>query len=255
MAAQKIIFSTDIDETKGLSLAGNKLGVQVDGSTVGIDANGKLKSLIASVAVSATADVTTGHKIGSVTVDSTTTDFNETVIGVATATTIGVKGYTITKEDGSTTDIAASGFISAQAGNSVVAGDDGGIYFSATAQFPDDQVLTGDNTGSVSVTLTPTTVNVGTDDEQVNYEIKADLKIAANTPAATENTNLLKKNGDNETYVDMQDIATALDMSLELNTTSMKLELKRGATVVSSVDVQDFTDLGGTAGTFYMLKA
>jgi hypothetical protein len=256
MAAQKIIFNTDVNTTTGgLTLAGDKLGVAVDGTTIVFDGAGKLKSNIASVAVSATAAVTSGHEIGSVTVDSTTTTFKETVIGVAAATTPGVKGYTITKEDGTPTNIAASGFISAEAGNSVVIDPtDGGIYFSATAQLPDDQVLTGDNTGGVSITLTPTTTGTGAT-AQTDYAIKADLKIAATTPAATENTNLLKKNGSQESYVDMQDIATALGMTIALNTTAMKLELKRGATVVSSVNVQDFTDIGGTAGTFYMLKA
>lgn len=253
MATQKIIFNTDVDTTKGLSLTGDKLSTKVDGTTIEINGSGELTAIIPDgIAVSATAAVTSGHDIGTVTVDGTTTTFKETVIGVAPTSTPAGKGYTVTKEDGNVSHVVASQFISADAGNSVVAGGDGGIYFAATAQLPDDQVLTGDNTGSVSVTLTPSAPGVG---GQIDYTIKSDLKIAATTPAATENTNLLKKNGSNETYVDMQDIATALNMTLGLNTTSMKLELKRGATVVSSVDVQDFTDLGGTTGTFYMLKA
>lgn len=62
--------------------------------------------------------------------------------------------------------------LSTDAGNSVVLGTDGGLKVSIPAQLPDDQVLTGDNTGSVSVTLTPTVVG-----DQTNYTIKADTKI------------------------------------------------------------------------------
>ena len=62
--------------------------------------------------------------------------------------------------------------LSADAGNSVVLGTDGGLKVSIPAQLPDDQVLSGDNTGSVSVTLTPTVVG-----DQTNYLIKADTKV------------------------------------------------------------------------------
>lgn len=62
--------------------------------------------------------------------------------------------------------------LSTDAGNSVVLGTDGGLKVSIPAQLPDDQVLTGDNTGSVSVTLTPTVVG-----DQTNYLIKADTKV------------------------------------------------------------------------------
>lgn len=61
--------------------------------------------------------------------------------------------------------------LSTDAGNSVVLGTDGGLKVSIPAQLPDDQVLSGDNTGSVSVTLTPTVVG-----DQTNYLIKADTK-------------------------------------------------------------------------------
>ena len=62
--------------------------------------------------------------------------------------------------------------LSTDVGNSVVLGTDGGLKVSIPAQLPDDQVLTGDNTGSVSVTLTPTVVG-----DQTNYMIKADTKV------------------------------------------------------------------------------
>ena len=62
--------------------------------------------------------------------------------------------------------------VSTDAGNSLQLGTDGGLKVAAVAQLPDDQVLTGDNSGSVSVTLTPTVVG-----DQTNYTIKADTKI------------------------------------------------------------------------------
>ena len=62
--------------------------------------------------------------------------------------------------------------LSTDAGNSVVLGTDGGLKVSIPAQLPDDQVLSGDNAGSVSVTLTPTVVG-----DQTNYLIKADTKV------------------------------------------------------------------------------
>ena len=62
--------------------------------------------------------------------------------------------------------------LSTDVGNSVVLGTDGGLKVSIPAQLPDDQVLSGDNTGSVSVTLTPTVIG-----DQTNYMIKADTKV------------------------------------------------------------------------------
>ena len=62
--------------------------------------------------------------------------------------------------------------LSTDVGNSLVLGTDGGLKLVPTAQLPDDQVLSGDNTGSVAVTLTPTVIG-----DQTNYMIKADTKV------------------------------------------------------------------------------
>ena len=70
------------------------------------------------------------------------------------------------------------------------------------AQLPDDQVLSGDNSGTVGLTLTPTVVG-----GQTNYTIKADLKVAAQTPTST--TNMLKLSASGF-YVSMEEVVDAL---------------------------------------------
>ena len=67
--------------------------------------------------------------------------------------------------------------LSTDAGNSISTGTDGGLLVAAVVALPDDQVLTGDNSGSVELTLTPATQPNG----DVNYTVKGDVKIA---PAA-----------------------------------------------------------------------
>lgn len=74
--------------------------------------------------------------------------------------------------------------VSTDAGNSLQLGTDGGLKVAAVAQLPDDQVLTGDTTGSVSLTLTPDTQPNG----DVNYTVKGEVKIdpaAGNAAVAT----------------------------------------------------------------------
>ena len=74
--------------------------------------------------------------------------------------------------------------VSTDAGNSLQLGTDGGLKVAAVAQLPDDQVLTGDNSGSVNLTLTPSTQPNG----DVNYTVKGDVKIdpaAGNAAIAT----------------------------------------------------------------------
>ena len=63
--------------------------------------------------------------------------------------------------------------LSTDAGQSITTGSDGGLLVTTAAYLPDDQVLTGDNSGSVNLTLTPSTQPNG----DVNYTIKGEVKI------------------------------------------------------------------------------
>ena len=63
--------------------------------------------------------------------------------------------------------------LSTDAGQSITTGSDGGLLVTTVAALPDDQVLTGDNSGSVNLTLTPSTQPNG----DVNYTIKGEVKI------------------------------------------------------------------------------
>ena len=74
--------------------------------------------------------------------------------------------------------------LSSDAGNSITTGTDGGLLVAAVVALPDDQVLTGDNSGSVALTLTPATQPNG----DVNYTVKGDVKVdpaAGNAAVAT----------------------------------------------------------------------
>ena len=74
--------------------------------------------------------------------------------------------------------------LSTDAGQSITTGSDGGLLVTTVAALPDDQVLTGDNSGSVNLTLTPSTQPNG----DVNYTIKGEVKIdpaAGNAAVAT----------------------------------------------------------------------
>lgn len=63
--------------------------------------------------------------------------------------------------------------LSTDAGQSIALGTDGGLFVNTVVALPDDQVLTGDNSGSVNLTLTPATQPNG----DVNYTFKGEVKI------------------------------------------------------------------------------
>lgn len=94
------------------------------------------------------------------------------------------RGYRHTAVDGSSVLISAPVFISEDAGNAITAGDDGGLKVVIPAQLPDDQVFSGDNSGTVALTMTPVVDPVTGD---TDYTVKADLKVAAFTPIGAEN--------------------------------------------------------------------
>jgi hypothetical protein len=121
---------------------------------------------------------------------------------VSTMAVVGVN-YVHTDELGEATVIQPGQFIANVAGNALATAADGRLVIQIPAQLPDDQVLSGDNTGTVNLVLTPITVNAGTPDEQVNYTIKADLKVAALNPDGSANR---LKWGPSGFYVEVKDV-------------------------------------------------
>ena len=90
--------------------------------------------------------------------------------------------------------------LSTDAGNALALGTDGGLMVTVPAQYPDDQVLTSDNTGSVSLTMTPSAPNA---EGQVNYTVKADVKVdpAVNNNLSVTASGLLVPKANNLTAV------------------------------------------------------
>lgn len=130
--------------------------------------------------------------------------FAASVKAAETKTTLAVSGvnYVYTNEAGVATVLQPGQFLSSDAGNALAVDAQGRIKVSIPAQLPDDQVLSGDNSGTVGLTLTPTVVG-----GQTNYTIKADLKVAAQTPTRT--TNMLKLSASGF-YVSMEEVVDAL---------------------------------------------
>jgi hypothetical protein len=102
---------------------------------------------------------------------------------VSTMAVVGVN-YVHTDELDVATVIQPGQFLSPDLGNAMGLDAQGRLKVLIPAQLPDDQVLSGDNSGTVALVLTPTTDPVTGD---VNYTIKADLKLAATTPSGAVN--------------------------------------------------------------------
>lgn len=91
---------------------------------------------------------------------------------------VNIDSATLVKDAAGVISVDSAAMISADANNSIIVGTDGKLYSSAVAMINDDQVLTGDNTGSATVTMTPTTVADPSNPaaSQVNYTVKVDVK-------------------------------------------------------------------------------
>jgi hypothetical protein len=106
--------------------------------------------------------------------------------------------YKHTNESLVSTLIQPGQFIANVAGNAITTAPDGRLVVQIPAQLPDDQVLSGDNSGTVNLVLTPVTVG-----DQTNYVIKADLKVAALNPDGSANR---LKWGPSGFYVEVKDV-------------------------------------------------
>jgi hypothetical protein len=137
-------------------------------------------------------------------------DLTPLVKDLETITEIVANGtqYDYTKEDGTIDTIQAGTFISADTGNAIATGTDGGLMLTIPAQLPDDQLLSGDNTGNIDITLTPDVQPDGS----IDYLLKADLPLIATTPNG--NANALQIDANGKFFVEPETLTT-----LELNGT------------------------------------
>lgn len=181
----RIVFAQDLDPARALAEDGSKAYVKVDGTTVGYDASGNLKALGTH---SVTAVTTDGAAIATISIDGTATDlFDKLTTIVKDAPTC---SFTYKNELGQDVTVSGADFLSQTAGNSlIIDGNDGGLYFAAQALLNDDQVFSGDNTGSITFTLTPTTIAdpANPNATQTNYTIKGVIQLAPTTASGLPN--------------------------------------------------------------------
>jgi hypothetical protein len=133
-----------------------------------------------------------------------TVDLEQLVKDAETVTEIVANGtqYDYTKEDGTIDNIQAGTFISADTGNAIATGSDGGLMLTIPAQLPDDQLLSGDNSGNIDITLTPDTQPDGS----IDYLLKADLPLATTTPS--NKTNALKLDANSKFFVEPETVTS-----------------------------------------------
>lgn len=237
----RIVFAQDLDANRGLAEDGSKAYVKVDATTIGFNANGELE---AKGSASAAAVVTDGAKIATITINGTATDLFDKLTTLVKNTPN--CSFTYTNEKLQAVTVAAADFISQTAGNSIIADPtDGGIFFAAQALLNDDQVFSGDNTGSITFTLTPTDVPdpENPDATQTNYTIKGVLQLAPSTPSGAANAATLDSS--NRLVVDPAMAQAGLAQSINKATPAIELKDAAG-NVLSTVPLVLVTNLDGS---------
>jgi hypothetical protein len=231
----KVIFSTDLDTTRGLAEDGRAY-VKVDGSSIGFDLEGRIKSLNST----SITPIATGHAIATVAVNSIPVNIYETISTLVANTP--TCSFTYNNENGVPTVVDGNLFLSKLAGNSLIVGTDGGLYFTSSAAFNSSQMLSGDNTGTVSITMTPIVTGNTT-----SYQVKASTKLSPTTPSSKNN---LIKNAATigaGIYVDPADVISSLGLKLVVNKVTPSIELRdMDNNMVSSIPVLKVTNLAGS---------
>lgn len=237
----RIVFAQDLDGARGLTEDGSKAFVKVDGSTIGFNANGELKALGTQTVEAVTSD---GAKIATVTINGTATDlFDKLTQIVKDAPTC---SFTYENEQKQKVTVSGADFLSQTAGNSlIIDATDGGLYFAAQALLNDDQVFSGDNTGSITFTLTPTDVPdpENPDATQTNYTIKGVLQLAPSTPSGAANAATLDSS--NRLVVDPAMAQAGLTASVNKATPAIEIKDAAGAPL-TTVPLVLVTNLDGS---------
>lgn len=237
----RIVFAQDLDGTRGLAEDGSKAFIKTDNSTVGFNAKGELE---VKGSVEAAALVTDGAKIGTITINGTPTDlFDKLTTIVKDAPNC---AFTYENELKQLVTVSGADFLSQTAGNSLIIDPaDKGLYFAAQALLNDDQVFSGDNTGSITFTLTPTEVPDPENENatQTNYTIKGVIQLAPSTPSGANNA--AKLDSSNRLVVDPADAQAGLTMAVNKATPAVELKNAAG-TVLASVPLTLVTNVDGT---------
>lgn len=198
---------------------------------------GELTLVGGKASVVSVSDLIAGHKIGTITIDGIANTLNETITSIGALTYDSVTGLlSIPYTD-------ETGTLNTKT-----------VTVAPTFVNTDGQELTGDNSGTVDLTLTAVVVGGVT-----NYTVKADLNVAATTPSG--GTNLLKWDATLNGYyveaptatvpVHQRDvvIATASQTSFAVTKTPIG-----GSEMVfvtrNSVDISDSFTWSGTTGTY-----
>ena len=175
---------------------------------------------------------TDGAKIATIEINGTATDlFDKLTTIVKDAPTC---SFTYKNELGQDVTVSGADFLSQSAGNSLIIDPtDGGLYFAATGLINDDQVFTGDNTGSITFTLTPVTVPDPVDPgaTQVNYTIKGVIQLAPTTPSGQPNAATL--DSANRLVVDPAMAQAGLTATINTATPAIDIKDAAGATLTS----------------------
>ena len=209
------------------ALSGTDFTINPDGS---ISINSSVKGSVVAV-----ADLITGHKIAKITVDGVAYTINETITSLGTLTYDNVTGLL-----------------------SIPYTDEAGVVNTKTVTVAptfvntDGQQITGDNSGTVDLTLTAVVVGGVT-----NYTVKADLNVAATTPSG--GTNQLKWSSTlNGYYVDastgllnQRDVTTATTGQTSFTVSKTPIGGSELVFVTrNSVDISDSFTWSGTTGTY-----
>ena len=175
------------------------------------------------------ADLIAGHKIGKITIDGTAYTINETVTSIGTLSYNNLTGLlTIPYTD-------ENGTVNSKT-----------VTVAPTFVNTDGQQITGDNSGTVDLTMTSVVVGGIT-----NYTLKADLNVAATTPAG--GVNQLKWSSTLNGYY-VEDIDIVYDGSETKVIAGTNVTVTGSGTIASPYVINASSGSTGGVGTYWTTR-